>query len=148
MVRAALLILSVTIALASGPVTARNGLHTYLTASAKDGVPSRQSSIDFACQDRIFAVLELDTKPRSRHKLVILWQDPSGKVRERTQYPFTALSRNTRVWAWLKLSGGTGSVFMKWLDPNAGLDEFIGDWVVKFRLDGRKVSSQRFQILC
>ncbi len=135
--------------LISGTATANKpGIHTYLTALEEDGVPTHKSSLDFACQDRIFAVLELDAKPGTHHKLVFLWQDPAGKVREKTQYPFTALHRHNRVWAWLKLSGGTGSVFMKWLDPNAGLDEFIGDWVIKFRLDGREVDSKRFQVLC
>jgi len=147
--RAILLSLSLAALLASTTISARiTGIKAYLTASEKDGVPASTSSLDFACQDRIFAVLELDAKPRSRHKLVFLWQDPSGKVREQTQYPFTALQRHNRVWAWLKLSGSRGSVFMKWLDPNAGLDEFIGEWVVKYRLDGREVARKRFQVLC
>ncbi|HED13772.1 MAG TPA: hypothetical protein ENI62_08995 [Gammaproteobacteria bacterium] len=147
--RTILLSLSIFTLLAGEATAASNsGIRTYLTAIEKDGIPSTKSSLDFACQDRIFAILELDTKPKSHHKLVFLWQDPTGKVRERTQYPFTALQAHNRVWAWLKLSGGVGSVFMKWLDPNAGLDEFIGEWMIRFRLDGREVASQRFQVLC
>jgi len=147
--KAILLALSIVTLLVSEAVPARNtGIRTYLTALEEDGIPSLKGSADFACQDRIFAVMELDTKPRSHHKLVFLWQDPAGKVRERTQYPFTAFSKHNRVWAWLKLSGGTGSVFIKWLDPNAGLDEFIGEWIVKFKLDGREVASKHFQVLC
>jgi hypothetical protein len=41
-----------------------------------------------------------------------------------------------------------GSSLGRLIDPSMGMHEFIGDWSVRIRIDGRKVAESEFSVLC
>ena len=122
--------------------------HVYVTLANDLNIPLEEAKIDFDCSDKIYAVVELNNYPKGRHELSVLWIDPAGTSRENTQYPFHVNEASTKLWAWLSLSRATGAGMLQWLDPAAGLEEFIGLWTIEVRIDNRKIASQPFEVSC
>ena len=121
---------------------------TYLSLANEFGAPTSDQRLIFDCSDKIYVVAELRDYPTGKHQLAVKWVDPNQATRETTNYPFYVRDSNTRVWAWLSLARGAGAGIMQWIDPTAGLEEFIGEWTVELRIDGRKISETRFEVSC
>jgi hypothetical protein len=96
----------------------------------------------------VYSVLELTNHKLGKHRISFRWIDPSGTDRERTEYDFHVRDTNTRLWSWLSLKRAQGAGMLQWLNPAAGLEEFIGPWTVEIRLDGKKLATQVFEITC
>lgn len=120
----------------------------YLSIEDKFGVPSTQTQEIFDCTDKIYTVLELENHPLGKHQLSVRWIDPNGTVREHTQYDFHIRIQKTRLWAWLSLTRGFGSGMLKWANPAAGLEEFIGLWEIDVRVDGKRIGKENFEVSC
>ncbi|MBX2848766.1 MAG: hypothetical protein KTR16_10620, partial [Acidiferrobacterales bacterium] len=101
------------------------GHQLYLSLGDKFNAPLYSPAEIFDCQDKIYSVVELENYALGKHHLAVLWSDPSGTVRENTQYDFQVRRKDTRLWAWLSLSRGFGSGMLQWANPAAGLEEFI-----------------------
>ena len=72
----------------------------YMTTQAKDGVPLNLPGTDFSCSDTIYAVIEISGLDKTKHQLDATWRDPSGRDRERTQYPFWVRRDKERELRW------------------------------------------------
>lgn len=102
----------------------------------------------FACSDKVFTVVELSNLPKTKYDLTIVWKDPSETERERTEYPFTVAAAETRLWSWLSLAPSKGAAMIQWINPAAGLEEFVGPWTVEVRINNKKISTKSFEVVC
>ncbi len=120
----------------------------YLTAAVDQGVPLAQPATEFGCSDAIYAVAELRGLPKTQHTLDAVWRDPQGTERERTSFPFFVRADRERVWVWLKLHRSPEAALIQFVDPGAGMGEFIGTWEVQLFVDGESISKETFSVLC
>jgi hypothetical protein len=103
---------------------------------------------EFDCNDKIFTVVELQNYPKEKFQLSVKWINPEGDVQEHTQYPFNVHNDATRVWAWLSLSRATGAGMLQFINPAAGMEEFVGEWNVEVSLNDKRIGNDRFLVLC
>jgi len=122
--------------------------NVFLTKDVNDGVPQNKPTTDFGCSDQIFAVMELRDLPQGKHKLDAIWRDPSGRDREHTKYPFQAVRKLERIWVWLKLHQSPEAAMVTFVNPSAGMDEFIGRWKLTLTLDGKPLAVKEFKVVC
>lgn len=120
----------------------------YMTTQAKDGVPLNLPGTDFSCTDTIYAVIEISNLDKTKHQLDATWRDPSGRDRERTRYPFWVRRDKERIWVWLKLHSSPEAALVRWANPSAGMEEFIGEWELDLLVDGNSIGKQTFKVLC
>lgn len=121
----------------------------YFSLEDKATAPSRDAVSQFDCTDKIYTVLELQGYPLGRYALSVKWVDPAGEQREHTQYPFNIHNKDEhRLWAWLSLSRARGAGMLTFINPAAGLEEFIGEWEIEVRLDGKLIDSKNFDVIC
>lgn len=120
----------------------------YFSSENQHGGPTLETQDSFDCTDKIFTVIELNDYPKERYALSVKWIDPLGTVRENTQYPFQVFQNETRVWAWLSLSRARGAGMISFINPAAGLEEFIGEWTIDISLNGKKLPSEHFSVIC
>ncbi|MDJ0958206.1 MAG: hypothetical protein QNI91_15165 [Arenicellales bacterium] len=131
------------------PLTfATPGHNIYLTASEQEGVPLAQPETQFSCNDKIYAVIELDGLSRDKHKLDAIWRDPRGKDREHTEYEFMVHGNTERIWVWLKLHRPMEAAIVAFMNPSAGMDEFIGKWELHLAIDSKLIDKRSFSVLC
>lgn len=119
-----------------------------LTAKTHDGVPSNEHNSEFGCGDRIYAVIKANGLAKSQHLLEAIWRDPQGKDREHTRYPFVVRYEQERIWVWLKLHRPPEAALVQFMNPSAGMDEFVGEWRVKVLVDGRLIDQKKFTVIC
>lgn len=120
----------------------------YFALEGKSLQPESTSKTHFECSDKIYAVLEIEKLPKGKHQFSLRWNDPSGEELERVDYPFTATQQKTRLWAWLNLIRSRGAGMIQWINPAAGLEEFIGPWTADIYIDGKKIASESFSVDC
>lgn len=120
----------------------------YFALGNKYELPLKEERNYFSCSDKIFTVIELNNLPRTQYDLAIVWKDPSNNERERTEHTFTVARDETRLWSWLSLSPSEGAAMIQWINPAAGLEEFVGPWTVDILINNRKISSKSFEVIC
>ena len=126
----------------------KSSANTYLSLEGEHGAPQTEARDRFDCSDKIFSVAELKHYPRGKHQLTVRWVDPHQTTRETTSYPFHIQRDSTRIWAWLSLSRGAGAGILQWIDPTAGLEEFIGRWTMQMEIDGKTIAESNFEVSC
>jgi len=133
-----------------GSVTSENSVshNIYFSLADEHGAPKAEQMSSFDCSDKIYTVVELSNYPVGEHHVSVRWKDPSDTTQENTQYPFNIVNTETRIWAWLSLTRGTGAGMLQWINPAAGLEGFIGPWLVEVSIDGKKISSKSFEVNC
>jgi len=133
----------------SCPVNAQQnvGYDSFLTNQVENNQPLEQRMDKFDCSDRIYLVLIVAGLSRESHELKVRWLDPHGTQQELTRYDFDG-QRANKIWAWLQLNGPTGAIIGQMFDPSFGMEEFIGDWHAEVFIDGDKVASEPFKVLC
>jgi hypothetical protein len=131
----------------SAPVTAES-FDIYNTLGTEQQQPLNERLDVFECEDTVYTVIEMTEANLGMHQLEVDWFDPSQSKREVTRYDFTVSSGQERIWAWLRLHRASGAGMMKWLDSSAGLEEFIGDWLVEVKVDGLKIGQTNFRVIC
>ena len=123
-----------------------------VTDVAQHGVPvlpdKPRASLD--CYRRIYIVVTAYDLPVGRHVLQVIWINPQGGHQERTRYVFYAGGKRDRVWAWLKLKRPAAGIMDRVFLGNraSGMEEFIGEWTARVRVDRRTVAKPRFKIIC
>ena len=120
----------------------------YTTLESDNAQPSSDQKQNFDCSDKIYAVLELTNFNKGRHALSLRWLDPAQEERERVDYPFTVTQKETRLWGWLSLIRPKGAGMIQWINPAAGLEEFIGPWTIEAYIDNKKIASNTFSVDC
>ncbi len=141
--------LFVVIALcAIGHARADAEFSVFLTAKALNGVPADAPASEFGCSDKIYAVISADGLAKTQHTLEAVWRDPHGKDREHTRYPFVVRFDHERIWVWLKLHRPPEAALTQFMNPSAGMDEFVGEWRIKILVDGQLIDQQTFKVVC
>lgn len=103
---------------------------------------------NFDCDQKIFAVILLKNYPEKTHNITINWIDPYEKQRESTEIP-TYVSKNTvYTWSSLSLHRDATAGMLQWVNPAAGMEEFIGEWRVNVVIDGKLVEYKKFTVVC
>jgi len=123
----------------------------YLTAEANNNRPGPTPQNQFECADKIYAVVKVtapEHQKTTEHLLIVNWLNPGNRLEQKTRYTFKSYGKGTQVWAWLKLSGSTGSSIGQIFDPSYGMDKFIGKWRVEFIIDDKKIDTLPFEVLC
>lgn len=120
----------------------------YFTLGDQHQFPLTEERSSFGCSDKIFAVVELSHLPKTKYDLEIVWIDPSDTERERTEYSFNVVAEETRLWSWLSLSPSAGAAMIQWINPAAGLEEFVGPWSVEIKINNRRITTKHFEVIC
>ena len=141
---ASALVLGSAIAAEPGKVSS----NIYFALGDQYDFPSKKERSHFDCSDKIFTVVELNNLPKTKYDLAIVWRDPSDTERERTEYPFKVNQDQTRLWSWLSLSASQGAAMVQWINPAAGLEEFVGPWSVEIRINNKKIATKHFEVVC
>ena len=126
----------------------KTGSKVYLALGDKHDRPLSFQKEAFDCSEKIFAVAELQKFPQGKHEFSVRWIDPAETTREHTRYPFHVNNESTRLWSWLSLKRGAGAGMLQWLDPSAGLEEFIGPWTVEVSVDGKRLARMTMEVNC
>ena len=124
---------------------------TYIAASDNGRTPNLKPEKHFDCSDMVYAVIksnETTIRVAQNHDLVVNWINPANKLEQETRYDFSSYGKDTLVWAWLRLSAPAGAAFGRIFDPSFGMAKFIGDWRVEIIIDGEKVATHQFNVLC
>ncbi|MFT5571452.1 MAG: hypothetical protein ACI9FR_000366 [Cryomorphaceae bacterium] len=121
----------------------------YYALADRTKAPQLEGVGEFDCTDKIYTVLELENFAVGKHQFSVRWIDPAGQLREHTQYPFNVQnSTEHRLWAWLLLSRARGAGMLTFVNPAAGLEEFIGEWKIEVRVDDKLLDSGKFDVIC
>ncbi len=119
------------------------------TIPDQHGFPENESQKHFDCLDKIYAVTELANLDKGKHEIEFQWTGPNGASREHTKYDFYITNKpSTQLWAWLELSRAKGAAMIQWINPAAGLEEFIGVWEVELFVDGKSLKKGEFEVSC
>ena len=148
MIKYFLLAFYISICMFSTLVQAAPAHRIYLTASEQEGRPVTQPAAEFSCHDKIFAVIEIDGLSQGRHKLDAVWRDPSGQDREHTAYEFTSHGGSEKLWVWLKMHRSMEAAVVAFMNPSAGMDEFVGEWELRVFVDSKPINNKSFSVLC
>jgi hypothetical protein len=129
---------------------AQDGYNVYLTASENADVPLNEPAETFSCSDKIFAVVEVNQPggETGNHTLEAIWRNPSGEDQEVTRYQFQVTNGYARVWVWLKLHRSGEAAIVQFMNPSAGMEEFIGMWELHVRVDDQRVAKKSFEVIC
>lgn len=129
---------------------ADEGYKVYVTAKEKSGMPLKEPAKTFSCSDKIYGVLEVKQPDggSGRHTLYATWRNPAGEDQEVTEYPFEVTNGYARVWVWLKLHRSGEAAIVQFMNPSAGMEEFVGMWELDMRVDGERVAKQSFEVIC
>lgn len=135
---------------APGPASAQSGYEVYLTAQQNADVPLREPATTFSCGDKIFAVVELSHADGrdGEHELQVTWRNPASEDQEITRYPFEIMNGYARIWAWLKLHRSGEASLVQFMNPSAGMEEFVGMWELRVRVDGKRIATRQFEVIC
>ena len=102
----------------------------------------------FNCEDTIFMVIKFKHHQPKLHQIQIDWLDPNDQAREKNDFPFFVTEQESIAWASLKLHRSVGAGLLQWVNPAAGMEEFIGVWTVNVKVSNIVKQTLNFEVLC
>ena len=102
----------------------------------------------FNCDDQIYLTIKFANHQPKLHQINISWKDPNGTERENNSFPFFVTEKESLAWASLKLHRSVGAGMLQWINPAAGMEEFIGTWSVDVKVQGLLNKTLNFEVLC
>ncbi len=102
----------------------------------------------FDCDQKIYAVLHFHHFPKKLYQIEVNWIDPYDKKRETTKIPFYVSGLDNYSWSSLALHRSVGAGMLQWINPAAGMEEFIGKWSLEVMLDGKTNQRIEFEVVC
>ena len=107
-----------------------------------------EESTQFNCEDQIFLIIKFINNPPKLHQIQAIWKDPNGQERENNSFPFFVSERTPTAWVSLKLHRSVGAGMLQWINPAAGMEEFIGNWTVDVKVGSLLKETLKFEVLC
>lgn len=86
----------------------------------------------------------LDLK-ETEHEAAVEWINPRGKYQDSAAHRFTG-ARHNKIWFWLKLHSEFGGKILESFETSLGMEEFMGEWIVRLYLNDDIVASRRFYV--
>jgi len=120
--------------------------HIFLSTFFEGSKSIKQTS--FGCEDKIYTIIEFKDHPPKLHQIQIEWKDPHGEVRERNDFPYFVSGNVAHAWSSLSLHRSVGAGMLQWINPAAGMEEFIGDWTVSVKVSDIINETVTFEVLC
>lgn len=102
----------------------------------------------FNCDDKIYAVINFQRYETAMYDIRVNWIDPLDKEREVTDFPYFVNSDNIYAWSSLSLHRGAGAGMLQWINPAAGMEEFIGEWKIRVYINNEFTKEENFEIVC
>lgn len=102
----------------------------------------------FNCDDKIYAVIQFKNHPSKLHQIEIEWKDPTGETREHNRFPYFVSHEIDYAWAALQLHRSVGAGMLQWINPAAGMEEFIGEWTATIKIENLLEDKIVFEVLC
>jgi len=118
----------------------------FLTNYFDESKSIRQTS--FGCEDKIYAVIQFTNHSPKLHQIEIEWTDPHGEVRELNNFPYFISGEIAHAWASLSLYRSVGAGMLQWINPAAGMEEFIGNWTLSVKVGDIIHENITFEVLC
>ena len=106
--------------------------------------PGGKETDQFDCREKVYIDFTFEAEEGSNHILEAFWVRPDGKQQEYTRHELIG----NRAWLWLKLHSSFGGKLLGGIDPSVGMDDFIGKWKVKIRVDGKDTGKKTFYVAC
>ncbi len=102
----------------------------------------------FNCDDQVYLTIKFANHQPKLHQINISWKDPNGTERENNSFPFFVTEKESLAWASLKLHRSVGAGMLQWINPAAGMEEFIGIWSVEVQVGDLLNKTLTFEVLC
>ena len=116
----------------------------FLSINPNEGVEQDQ----FSCEDRIYLAIRFKNQEPNLEQIIVTWTDPNGTEREKNDFQFYVSERESLAWASLTLHRSVGAGLLQWVNPAAGMEEFIGTWTVKVNVGEIVNQTKTFDVLC
>ena len=110
--------------------------------------PKEPAQTSFACDDQIYLTIKFANHQPKLHQINISWKDPNDQERENNSFPFFVTQKESVAWASLKLHRSVGAGMLQWVNPAAGMEEFIGQWTVNVKVGSLVNETKEFEVLC
>ena len=107
-----------------------------------------EESTQFNCEDQIFLIIKFINNPPKLHQIQAIWKDPTDQEREHNSFPFFVSEKSPTAWVSLKLHRSVGAGMLQWINPAAGMEEFIGNWTVDVKIGSLLKETLKFEVLC
>ena len=124
--------------------TAESTSEVFLSTNPK----SEPQEGSFNCDDQIYLAIKFANHDPKLHQINISWKDPNDEERENNSFPFFVTKNESLAWASLKLHRSVGAGMLQWVNPAAGMEEFIGTWTVDVSVGDIVKESLNFEVLC
>ena len=109
---------------------------------------SRLKETSFNCDDQIYLSIKFANQEAKLNQIEVSWKDPNDQEREKNNFPFFVSEKETFAWASLKLHRSVGAGMLQWVNPAAGMEEFIGEWTVDVKVGSILKDKINFEVLC
>ena len=110
--------------------------------------PKEPAQTSFSCDDQIYLTIKFANHQPKLHQINISWKDPNDQERENNSFPFFVTQKESVAWASLKLHRSVGAGMLQWVNPAAGMEEFIGQWTVNVKVGSLVNETKEFEVLC
>lgn len=101
----------------------------------------------FFCHDTIYVNIIARYLKKGSYRASVSWINPKGKEQNYAEQYFNS-GDTVRVWFWLKLHPSLGGRFLKAIDPSFGMEDYIGEWRLKLRINGELQETRTFFVTC
>ena len=116
----------------------------FLTLNPNTRIPTTS----FNCDDQIFLSIKFANQKSKLYQIEINWKDPNDQEREKNFFHYFVSKKESFAWASLKLHRSTGAGMLQWINPAAGMEEFIGNWSVDVKVGSLINKTLKFEVLC
>lgn len=104
--------------------------------------PVFKPTLDFSCNDKIYAVF--NTEKIDGGVFTFQWFTPPNPERKLEKEEIEDGAKDW-IWSWISYES---SSFTPNIEPNAGLEKFVGVWTLKVFYEQNIILEKRFTVLC
>lgn len=103
----------------------------------------------YDCSDRIELGLSFSELLDNEKMVLIRWVSPQGRTQDSHSFALDGIiNGDASANIWLELSRSKGSGVFSFIDPGAGMSDFIGNWFTEVNINGVPVGTFDFIVDC